>query len=180
MTTSKHYVGFLDIRIRNYLDGSGSFNQQHKNFRKIHFWLHIDIQSKKSWIRDRTSGTDPGPYKNVTDPNTACQKLDTPFSLTGTASGKKITRQPASCTSITWFPIFMGRLFNNVVDPDQKDPYVFGPSGSVIICTDPDLDSDPSINKQKSFKKPRFLVSIFCDFFLTFIFENWCKWTFKI
>jgi hypothetical protein len=36
----------------------------------------------------------------------------------------------------------------NVVDPD---PYVFGPtgSGSAIICMDPDLDSDPSINKEK-------------------------------
>jgi len=34
------------------------------------------------------------------------------------------------------------------------DPYVFGPpgSGSVIICTDPDLDQDTSINKQKSKK----------------------------
>jgi hypothetical protein len=35
-----------------------------------------------------------------------------------------------------------------VVDPDSYD---FGPSGSgsTIICTDPDLDPDPSITKQK-------------------------------
>ncbi len=46
-------------------------------------------------------------------------------------------------------------------------PYVFGPpgsgSGSVIYCTDPDLD--PSINKKKMMK-PGFLL--FCNFFMTF------------
>ncbi len=37
----------------------------------------------------------------------------------------------------------------SVVDPD---PVSFGPpgSGSVIVCTDPDLDPDPSIIKQKN------------------------------
>jgi hypothetical protein len=43
------------------------------------------------------------------------------------------------------------RYFTNSFPRD----YVFGPlgSGSVITCTDPDLDPGPSINKQKKFIK---------------------------
>jgi hypothetical protein len=41
-------------------------------------------------------------------------------------------------------------VFSSFADPD---PLVFVPpgSGSVIICTDPDLGSDPSINKQSNY-----------------------------
>jgi hypothetical protein len=35
-----------------------------------------------------------------------------------------------------------------------------------LFFKDPELDSDPSINKQEKSEKPRFLL--FCDFFLTF------------
>ncbi len=39
------------------------------------------------------------------------------------------------------------------MDSDPEDLYVFGPSGSVIIYMDPDVDPDqdldPSINMQK-------------------------------
>ncbi len=43
---------------------------------------------------------------------------------------------------------------------------------------DPAPFPDPSIIKQKNSKKNlNFLLS--CDFFLTFIFEKWCKSTFK-
>jgi hypothetical protein len=42
--------------------------------------------------------------------------------------------------------IFMVGMATSVVVVDlDPDPYVFGPSGSAIVCTDP----DPSITKQK-------------------------------
>jgi hypothetical protein len=47
--------------------------------------------------------------------------------------------------------VFLFACFSSVLDP--KDSYVFGPPGFVIICTDPDLDLDPSINKEKFFSK---------------------------
>jgi hypothetical protein len=43
------------------------------------------------------------------------------------------------------------------------------------ICTDP--DPDPFYNKQKKGEKSRFLL--FCDFIITFIFEECCKYTSK-
>jgi hypothetical protein len=44
----------------------------------------------------------------------------------------------------------MKKLKNfSAVDPDPEDQCVFGPSESVIICTDPDLDPDPSIHTEK-------------------------------
>ncbi len=53
------------------------------------------------------------------------------------------------------YNIFLRPLFNSV-----PNPYVFGPLGSrsVIICTDP--DPDPSINKQKVWDKPWFLLYV--------------------
>jgi hypothetical protein len=62
---------------------------------------------------------------------------------------------------------------SGVLDPESKDPYVFGPVGSgpiyVIICKDP--DPDPSINKQKIK-----IYHFYC--FVTFqkhvIYEDWC------
>jgi hypothetical protein len=50
-----------------------------------------------------------------------------------------------------------------VVDPD---PYVSVPpgSGSVIICTDPDLDPDPNNHQAKNVRK----LSTVCNFFKTF------------
>jgi hypothetical protein len=47
--------------------------------------------------------------------------------------------------------VFLFVCFSSVLDP--KDSYVFGPPGFVIICTDPDLDLDPSINKEIFFSK---------------------------
>ncbi len=46
------------------------------------------------------------------------------------------------------------------------DPYVFQPSGSVIICADPDPDPDPdpSIKKQKKIRK----TLVFWDYFMAF------------
>jgi hypothetical protein len=40
----------------------------------------------------------------------------------------------------------------------------------------PDLDllQDPSINKQKNFKKSWFLLLVFCYFLWLFIYEYWC------
>ncbi len=49
----------------------------------------------------------------------------------------------------------------NIVDSDPEDPYVFGPSGSVIIYTDRDVDPDPSINMQKSKKNLNFYLTTF-------------------
>ncbi len=74
--------------------------------------------------------------------------------------------------------MYMKKLKNfSAVDPDPEDQCVFGPSESVIICTDPDLDPDPSIHTEKKIWKPWFLL--FCDFFKIFIYGNWCKCTFK-
>ncbi len=56
-------------------------------------------------------------------------------------------------------------VFSSIVDP-EPDPYVLRPPpGSVIICMDPDLDSDPdsSVNKQKVRKN-----LIFTPYFVTF------------
>ncbi len=39
-------------------------------------------------------------------------------------------------------------------------------------------DPDPSIMKKKSKKNLNFYV-LFCDFFVSFILEDWCKCTFK-
>jgi hypothetical protein len=54
----------------------------------------------------------------------------------------------------------------SVVDPNPKEPYVYGPPGygSVIICTDLSLfvptDPGSSINKQK-----KVLKNLFCYYF---------------
>jgi hypothetical protein len=50
---------------------------------------------------------------------------------------------------------FHNVLNMKVIVPDPYDPSVLGPpgSGSVIICTDPDLDLGSSINKQNNYKK---------------------------
>ncbi len=50
--------------------------------------------------------------------------------------------------------VFLFVCFSSVLDP--KDSYVFGPPGFVIICTNPDLDLDTSINKEKFFSKNYF------------------------
>ncbi len=49
------------------------------------------------------------------------------------------------------------------MDSDPEDPYVFGPSGSVIIYTDPDVDPDPSIKTtcKKSKKNLIFYLTSF-------------------
>ena len=62
--------------------------------------------------------------------------------------------------------------FRKCRESGSVDPYVFGPSGSVIICTDPELDTDPdpSINKQKKIRKP--LISIIFYFFLALNSED--------
>ncbi len=59
-------------------------------------------------------------------------------------------------------PILSYALFSVV------DPYDFWP---------PSPDPDPSINKQKSYKKTWFLL--FVTSFLTFIYKDWCKCTLK-
>jgi hypothetical protein len=55
-----------------------------------------------------------------------------------------------------WIPIRIRNI---------RYPVVFWPSGSVIICTDPDLDldpdPDPSIIKQKIKKVRKILISSF-------------------
>ncbi len=60
-------------------------------------------------------------------------------------------------------------ISSSVPDPDE---YAFGPPGSgSLIYLYLYLDPDPSINKQKMKKNH--------DIFTTFIFEEWCKFTFK-
>jgi hypothetical protein len=68
---------------------------------------------------------------------------------------------PQHCESVLRIRIHM---FLGLPDPD---PLVRGM----------DPDPDPSIIMQKYYEKPWFLL--FCDSFLLFIFEQWCKCTFK-
>jgi hypothetical protein len=72
-----------------------------------------------------------------------------------------------------------GNACTSVADPEPPDPRDFGPpeSGSGSISQRYHMDPDPSIIKQKIVRKT--LISTFCDFFLTFIFQKGCKCTFK-